>query len=138
MLFPPYFVCAIPPFEDETSIFLPIEPQVFVCTQHWVGELSLASCSRYVGRTQILLFLNIYDIVIVFNNKRALSFFKVVRDGEQRWVGYFNFNYFFGVLSLNLNGSPDVTLCWCPGGVTQWTSHPPQQRENPGSNPARV
>jgi hypothetical protein len=25
-----------------------------------------------------------------------------------------------------------------PGGVAQWTSHPPQEREEPGSNPARV
>jgi hypothetical protein len=25
-----------------------------------------------------------------------------------------------------------------PGGVAQWTSHPPQEREDPGSNPARV
>jgi hypothetical protein len=25
----------------------------------------------------------------------------------------------------------------CPGGVAQWTSHPPQEREDPGSNPAR-
>jgi hypothetical protein len=23
------------------------------------------------------------------------------------------------------------------GGVAQWTSHPPQEREDPGSNPAR-
>jgi hypothetical protein len=25
-----------------------------------------------------------------------------------------------------------------PGGVAQWTSYPPQEREDPGSNPARV
>jgi hypothetical protein len=25
-----------------------------------------------------------------------------------------------------------------PGGVAQWTSHPPQEQEDPGSNPARV
>jgi hypothetical protein len=24
------------------------------------------------------------------------------------------------------------------GGVAQWTSHPPQDREDPGSDPARV
>jgi hypothetical protein len=26
----------------------------------------------------------------------------------------------------------------CPGGVAQWTSHPLQEREDLGSNPARV
>jgi hypothetical protein len=26
----------------------------------------------------------------------------------------------------------------CPGGVAQWTSHLPQEQEDPGSNPARV
>jgi hypothetical protein len=26
----------------------------------------------------------------------------------------------------------------CPGGVAQWTSHPPEEQEDPGSNPARV
>jgi hypothetical protein len=26
----------------------------------------------------------------------------------------------------------------CLGGVAQWTSHPPQEQEDPGSNPARV
>jgi hypothetical protein len=26
----------------------------------------------------------------------------------------------------------------CPGGVAQWTSHPSQEREDPGSNTARV
>jgi hypothetical protein len=26
----------------------------------------------------------------------------------------------------------------CPGGVAQWTSHPPQKQEDPGSNPARA
>jgi hypothetical protein len=30
-----------------------------------------------------------------------------------------------------------VSTC-CPGGVAQWTSHPPQERKDPGSNPARV
>jgi hypothetical protein len=25
-----------------------------------------------------------------------------------------------------------------PGGVAQWTSHLPQEQEDPGSNPARV
>jgi hypothetical protein len=25
-----------------------------------------------------------------------------------------------------------------PGGVAQWTSHPPREQEDPGSNPARV
>jgi hypothetical protein len=25
-----------------------------------------------------------------------------------------------------------------PGGVAQWTSHPPQEQEDPGLNPARV
>jgi hypothetical protein len=25
-----------------------------------------------------------------------------------------------------------------PGGVAQWTLHPPQEQENPGLNPARV
>jgi hypothetical protein len=24
------------------------------------------------------------------------------------------------------------------GGVAQWTSHPPHEQEDPGSNPARV
>jgi hypothetical protein len=27
---------------------------------------------------------------------------------------------------------------YCPGGVAQWTSHSPQEQEDPGSNPARV
>jgi hypothetical protein len=31
---------------------------------------------------------------------------------------------------------PGVNVC--PLGVVQWTSHPPQEREDPGSNPARV
>jgi hypothetical protein len=26
----------------------------------------------------------------------------------------------------------------CPGGVEQWTSHPPTEQKIPGSNPARV
>jgi hypothetical protein len=26
----------------------------------------------------------------------------------------------------------------CPGGVVQWTLHPPQEQEDPGSNPTRV
>jgi hypothetical protein len=26
----------------------------------------------------------------------------------------------------------------CSGGVAQWTLHPPQEQEDPGSNPARV
>jgi hypothetical protein len=26
----------------------------------------------------------------------------------------------------------------CPGGAAQWTSHLPQEQEDPGSNPARV
>jgi hypothetical protein len=26
----------------------------------------------------------------------------------------------------------------CLGGVAQWTLHPPQEQEYPGSNPARV
>jgi hypothetical protein len=26
----------------------------------------------------------------------------------------------------------------CPGGMAQWTPHPPQEREDPCSNPARV
>jgi hypothetical protein len=26
----------------------------------------------------------------------------------------------------------------CPGDVAQWTSHPPQEQQDPGSNPARV
>jgi hypothetical protein len=29
-------------------------------------------------------------------------------------------------------------LPFCPGGVAQRTSHPPKEREDPGSNPARV
>jgi hypothetical protein len=27
---------------------------------------------------------------------------------------------------------------YCSSGVAQWTSHPPQEQEDPGSNPARV
>jgi hypothetical protein len=27
---------------------------------------------------------------------------------------------------------------YSPGGVAQWTSHPPQEQADPGSNPARV
>jgi NAD-dependent dihydropyrimidine dehydrogenase PreA subunit len=26
----------------------------------------------------------------------------------------------------------------CPGGVAQWTSPPPQEQEDPGSNPDRA
>jgi hypothetical protein len=26
----------------------------------------------------------------------------------------------------------------CPGGVAKWTLRPPQEREDPGSNPARA
>jgi hypothetical protein len=29
-------------------------------------------------------------------------------------------------------------LVTCPADVAQWTSHPPQEQEDPGSNPARV
>jgi hypothetical protein len=41
---------------------------------------------------------------------------------------------FFFVL---LNFSPTISEK-CPGGVAQWTSHPPDEKEDPGSNPAVV
>jgi hypothetical protein len=27
---------------------------------------------------------------------------------------------------------------YCPSGVTQWASHPPQEQKDSGSNPAKV
>jgi hypothetical protein len=48
------------------------------------------------------------------------------------------------VLLLILNGhifAPKIfgkIIALSPGGVAQWTSHPPQEQEGPGSNPARV
>jgi hypothetical protein len=37
--------------------------------------------------------------------------------------------------SVQVNDTKDVPTC--PGGVAQWTSHPPQEQEDPGSNPAK-
>jgi hypothetical protein len=31
-----------------------------------------------------------------------------------------------------------ISLALSPGGVAQWTLHPPHEQEDPGSNPARV
>jgi hypothetical protein len=53
-----------------------------------------------------------------------------------------------GIISLSLNTPLGDTpfesighkvLAQCPdGGVAQWTLYPPQEQEDPGSNPARV
>jgi hypothetical protein len=34
------------------------------------------------------------------------------------------------------SAAPRRQGCFCHGGVAQRTSHPPQEREDPGSNPA--
>jgi hypothetical protein len=47
----------------------------------------------------------------------------------------------FRAASLNKFQQPitdDVIVDVSPGGVAQWTSHPPQEQEDPGLNPARV
>jgi hypothetical protein len=41
-------------------------------------------------------------------------------------------------LSSKFCGSIIQFKCASPCGVAQWTSHPPQEKEDPGSNPAWV
>jgi hypothetical protein len=56
------------------------------------------------------------------------------------WLKYFHLKRLTTVDSvggISLKGAFVKAICG-PGGVAQWTSHLPQEREDPGSNLARV
>jgi hypothetical protein len=69
---------------------------------------------------------NLTNIMQLSNNKKQ---------------GFFLRNTIFAVYRAKCKKSPRFnqgSKIVSPGGVAQWTPHPPQEQEDPGSNPDRV
>jgi hypothetical protein len=75
---------------------------------------------------------------MVYLQSKNLNFGIIWRRLEWKMLVYFMviwynlrlFGIFYGYLVF--------VMAVAHGGLAQWTSHPPQEREGPGSNPARV